>query len=163
MSFETSLKHQVHVHEVHVRRICFHENKSTILEVTEIQNLRVEFIDHTERKTRIVRAWSIGDISKELRNKPTWFEVSISSKEMNRALQENEKLDLGEETQWKTEHMMEKCVGSELFAKACNVIKQIDGMGFYNDNGETVREKTTKSTIKRSEPSTGNKFQQPFW
>ena len=59
---------------------------------------------------------------------------------MEKVLRENEKLDFGEQTDWKNEDIIEKNVGTNLCTMACTIIKHIDGMGFYNDNGEKERE-----------------------
>jgi len=64
-----------------------------------------------------------------------WHEVRISSIEADKIFEENETLEFGDEASWTPEILSTKHVAGTLCRPACEMLKQMDGIGFWNDNG----------------------------
>ncbi|KAI0106226.1 hypothetical protein GGR51DRAFT_571531 [Nemania sp. FL0031] len=62
-----------------------------------------------------------------------WYEVSLRSATFSEAFQQNEKLELGDETKW-TPELHKSGAVEELVRKAAQVVKNMDGIGYWNDN-----------------------------
>jgi hypothetical protein len=69
---------------------------------------------------------------------PYWFEVSIHSTKVDEVLAQNEKLGLGDEAAWLPEHFVD--AAQALYLPACEMLKQMDGVGYHNDNGKDIQE-----------------------
>ncbi|QSZ33970.1 hypothetical protein DSL72_005550 [Monilinia vaccinii-corymbosi] len=73
----------------------------------------------------------------EEKNEPgmekSWHEASITSVTMNKLLQQNVHLELGEEVSWTVPDLAVKRVSNTLIEPACAMLAQMDGVGFYND------------------------------
>lgn len=65
-----------------------------------------------------------------------WHEISITSAEADKAFKENEKLEYGEEVRWSVKGMEERGVPDALMRAATSMVRQMDGVGWYNDNGQ---------------------------
>jgi len=63
-----------------------------------------------------------------------WFEVSISSPQLDSLLEQNETLELGEEAKWTPESLSNLGYGKSIYLQACEMLKQMDGIGQYNNN-----------------------------
>jgi hypothetical protein len=68
-----------------------------------------------------------------------WFEVSISSAQLNGILEQNEKLVLGEEAKWTPEEVSDLDIAKSIYLPALEMLKQMDGVGQYNHNGIDIR------------------------
>lgn len=66
----------------------------------------------------------------------SWYEVRITSPTIDQAIQENEQLQLGSEASWCPSDIAESV--KQLCYHACQMLKQMDGVGFYNNNGLKV-------------------------
>jgi hypothetical protein len=65
-----------------------------------------------------------------------WYEMSITSAEAQEAFKENLNLDFGEETEWNEDLLLETGIVMKDMCEPANyLIKKMDGIGFYNDNG----------------------------
>jgi hypothetical protein len=111
----------------------------SILKVSEIQDLDVD-----DRKVPGTDLTVIRAIANKWERKPcvkldSWYEVSISSTEVDDVFQQNEKLELGDEAGWTSQSLTNIGVAQALFLPACEMLKQMDGVGSYNDNGVDVR------------------------
>lgn len=73
-----------------------------------------------------------GEDSKSLKN---WFVVSIESSAANKYLEQNEKLELGEEAGWTPETMASAEVTKDLYLPACAMLTSMDRVGYHNSNG----------------------------
>ncbi|KAF7899192.1 uncharacterized protein EAF01_008405 [Botrytis porri] len=62
-----------------------------------------------------------------------WQEVSITSVAIDKLLEQNMTLELGEEVQWTLQDLAAKKVSNALIKPACAMLAQMDGVGFYND------------------------------
>lgn len=63
-----------------------------------------------------------------------WYEVSLQSKKVNEALQQNRDLELGEVVDWSPKELQEAGAFDELVRSAIEVVKHIDGVGYWGDN-----------------------------
>lgn len=61
-----------------------------------------------------------------------WWEVSLSSPTTTETLKENEKLEIGELTNWEAKNIVDKGVVKNLSSLAKDVVTRIDTVGFYN-------------------------------
>ncbi len=69
-----------------------------------------------------------------------WFEVSTSSAQLNGVLEQNEKLELGEEAKWTPEEVSDLDIAKSIYLPALEMLKQMDGVGQYNHNGIGIRD-----------------------
>ncbi|KAH8674739.1 hypothetical protein BGZ60DRAFT_557090 [Tricladium varicosporioides] len=65
----------------------------------------------------------------------TWYEVNISSLTANQLFKQNETLELGNEAAWTIEDISKLNAAQDLYLPACEMLKQMDGIGYHNDNG----------------------------
>jgi hypothetical protein len=68
-----------------------------------------------------------------------WFEVSMSSTQLDDILEQNEKLGLGEEAEWTPEEISDLDIAKSIYLPALEMLKQMDGVGQYNHNGIDIR------------------------
>ncbi len=68
-----------------------------------------------------------------------WFEVSISSAQLDGILEQNKKLVLGEEAEWTPEEVSDLDIAKSIYLPALEMLKQMDGVGQYNHNGIDIR------------------------
>ena len=68
-----------------------------------------------------------------------WFEVSMSSAQLNGILEQNEKLGLGEEAKWTPEEVSDLDIAKSIYLPALEMLKQMDGIGQYNNNGVELK------------------------
>lgn len=62
-----------------------------------------------------------------------WYEASITSVTMDKLLQQNVNLELGEEVSWTASDLAAKKLSNTFIKPACTMLAQMDGVGFYND------------------------------
>jgi len=81
-----------------------------------------------------------------------WFEVSISNPHLDSLLEQNEILELGEEAKWTPEGLSRLGFGKSIYLRACEMLKQMDGIGQYNNNEVEMRpaQAVMESNIKRT-------------
>jgi hypothetical protein len=110
-------------------------NGKSVLRVSEITELVVFPIDVPEKDVTIFEA-KTNDVYRPGREGVDfWHEVSISSVEANKVIQQNRNLELGDEAAWTPEHLSKMNAAEAMYLPACEMLKQMDGIGFYNDNG----------------------------
>jgi len=63
----------------------------------------------------------------------SWYETSISCPPIDSALKVSQTLEIGEEASWTSEEVSDFV--ENLIRPACQMLKQMDGVGYYNDNG----------------------------
>ncbi|KAE9373238.1 hypothetical protein N431DRAFT_465535 [Stipitochalara longipes BDJ] len=68
-----------------------------------------------------------------------WFEVSISSAQLDSVLEQNQTLELGEEAKWTPEGLSKLGFAKSIYLRACEMLKQMDGIGQYNNNGVDIK------------------------
>src|SRR5205814_1793291 len=83
-----------------------------------------------------------------------WYEVSLVSPIAQQILGENEALEFGEQPSWTEENFEERVqVFESMCRPACYMVKEMDGMGFYNDNGLDIGLATPGSSAMSSTAS----------
>jgi hypothetical protein len=65
---------------------------------------------------------------------PMWYEVCLKSDMISAALEENTELELGDEVSWTAQELLECGAIDRLVQKAADVVKGLDGVGYWNDN-----------------------------
>ena len=76
-----------------------------------------------------------------------WFEVSISSAQLDIILQQNERLGLGEEARWTPQEVSDLDIAKSIYLPALEMLKQMDGVGQYNHNGINIRSMVATTQI----------------
>jgi hypothetical protein len=167
--FEVSKHHMVEIQGVRVRRTCKYPSikGDAILEIVEVQEVIPSISSVVEgRNSRVIVATTaIEDPNDPF--KKTWYEVNISSASANHSFSENSGIEIGEETAWTAEGMVESGVVSSICTPACTIINSGDGLGFYNANGQRgVPNQTPGTNVPSSKPGSGSAAQigEPaFW
>lgn len=65
----------------------------------------------------------------------SWHEVTVSSKKANDLFKKSMELELGGLTNYGPEHLSQFEGIEAIYGPALVMLKQMDGVGFYNDNG----------------------------
>lgn len=93
---------------------------------------------------------------------PKWYEVYFESDRLCQALTQNQELELGDEVNWNTEELLKSGVLDNLVRKGADVVKKIDGVGYWNDNHENDLLRSALPPPKLIEESE-EAFLQKFW
>lgn len=133
------------IRNVRIRQVCRvqHHNQKTFLDITRVMPTEAEKEDGI--KYRWVRSL--------LRDNPEtgtfshWFEASISSARLEELLEQNEKLIPGDEADWTVEQLQEERLLGELADAAFDIVKEIDGVGIFCDNGHEKRKSTRDEAV----------------
>jgi hypothetical protein len=136
--------------DIRLHKINFHQstNKRSILVLTEIQAF-VWQIEQPKGKQNIqvisahcdkIIPGSAGD------SEARWFTASIESVRGKEILAQNADLELGDEAGWTPETFAKADILGDLYIPACQMLKQIDGVGYHNNNGvqRTFRQPKTE-------------------
>jgi hypothetical protein len=129
------------VDAVRVRRTSkydsFDSRSASVLNVSEIRELKEE--STTTSNDSVIYKWfgaeetSVWLQDFGFKHLFLWHEVAISAPEITSLLQENIALELGEEASWNAEQLSAATLQSVVLP-ACEMVKQMDGVGFYNHN-----------------------------
>jgi hypothetical protein len=63
-----------------------------------------------------------------------WHEVSVTCPKADEIFEQNKSVELGDEAPWTPEEFSNVDAIQSLYLPACEILKQVDGVGFYNDN-----------------------------
>ncbi|KAI0525795.1 hypothetical protein F5B22DRAFT_657072 [Xylaria bambusicola] len=63
-----------------------------------------------------------------------WYEASLKSDNFCMAFKQNEELELGDEVKWTSKNLVHSGTIERLVQKAASMVKNMDGVGFWNDN-----------------------------
>lgn len=134
MFFELSKENDfITFNTIRVRRSAQYPsaNGKTLLNIIEVHDLY--FDKHDMRN--LYSVYTPETIANR-EHQPMWYEISLSSTVANKAFQENVNLEFGEESEWTEQALLdqEKFL-QDLYLPANCMVKKMDGMGFYNDNG----------------------------
>lgn len=117
---------------IRVRRICRFKNTvhDAVLSVCEVQEL-----DHQSRTTDTAEEFRAGPSAPSGPGEfnESWYEVDITCPDIDEALENNELLSVGEEAAWNSEEIGK--LVDNIVRPACQMLRRMDGVGFYNDNG----------------------------
>ena len=133
MLFELDDAYGIQFNTVRVHRTVLYPGtgNGSQLKITEVHNLNVNKHEHN----CIYYAWE-PEIVLEKQSPTMWYEISLTSPVAQRVLEENVNLEFGEETTWTEEDFDERVrILKSLCVPANYIVKKMDGMGFYNDNG----------------------------
>lgn len=126
-------KYNMHLIQFRIRRTCEYAtaNGKAMLKVVEMQEIR----GITER---VEGTRTIHNLSKQPSAAPggpldTWYQLSIMSPAIDVLLRPNEELEFGDVTELRLDDLA-KTVVADLCRPACEVVRNIDGVGFYNNN-----------------------------
>ncbi|KAJ3577508.1 hypothetical protein NPX13_g3057 [Xylaria arbuscula] len=67
-----------------------------------------------------------------------WYEASLKSHTVCTAFEQNEELEFGNEVKWASKDLIQSRAIEQLIKKAAAMIKNMDGVGFWNDNHQDV-------------------------
>ena len=81
-----------------------------------------------------------------------WHEVSISCPDADKLFEQNKIVELGEEAPWDFEKLSNINAIQSLYIPACEMLKQMDGVGFYNDNGAEASSARNAQRFKKETP-----------
>ncbi|KAI9647347.1 hypothetical protein NHQ30_003732 [Ciborinia camelliae] len=85
-------------------------------------------------KDQGILVYIFSEEKKDLSMEKNWHEASITSVSMDNLLQQNTNLELGEEVSWTVPDLEVKKVSNTFIKPACDMLVQMDGVGFYNDS-----------------------------
>jgi len=113
---------------VRVHRISRYKStdQNSVLEVRECRDLDVG------KMGTVFRAISNIQDRDACEKLDYWHEVNISSGRAEEVLEANIKLELGEEAAW---NLSEIKAAEHIYLPALQMLKQMDGVGWHNDNG----------------------------
>ncbi|KAI0447037.1 hypothetical protein F4803DRAFT_500788 [Xylaria telfairii] len=66
-----------------------------------------------------------------------WYEAVLKSDTISRAFKQNENLELGDEVEWTSKDLLNSGSVEALIRKAADMVKNMDGVGYWNDNHQT--------------------------
>jgi hypothetical protein len=132
------------IHGVRVRRISRYPslNTKSLLNVAEVRELQM---DEASGDSCMIYKW-FGSLDPSTwladfgyKHLFLWHEVSISCPMADEILEQNKTLELGEEAFWTPEMLLNVDAVPSIYLPACIMVKQMDGIGFYNNNEMTVQ------------------------
>ncbi|RDL38391.1 uncharacterized protein BP5553_02731 [Venustampulla echinocandica] len=158
-----SLRNKFKLDEIRVHRISRYRSRdrNSVLKISEIQALDTNARGVPEMDLVVFKAWLNTIQSRKACQKlDSWYQASISCIKAHEMLKENKTLELGEEAGWTPVSLSRIDTAKALVVPACQMLKQMDAIGYHNDNG--VERKT------RAPPPTpaGTKAPEPeimFW
>lgn len=116
-------------------------------------------MEDSNRSTRNITVEpSENDDTKGLAN--VWYEATISSVRVEKALEENAKIEFGEEVQWEETEMEKEGVLKDLSLPSIGMVEQMDQIGAGNDNGRSPFE---GSVLSDAEPKVGDLKERLYW
>lgn len=115
--------------------------ENSILSISQIKALDVDCrYPFPGADFQIYKASSPPDDQNEAENLHSWHEASISSFKADEQLKQNKTLELGDEATWTPETLEKMGTAKSLYLPACEMVKQMDGIGYHNDNGINPQE-----------------------
>ena len=127
-----------------VHRITKHKStdrEGSILSISEVRALDVDSrYPFDGAKFQVYRALSPLEHQNGTDGLDVWYEASISSAKANDLLRQNVTLELGDEAGWTPEELEQLGAASAMYLPACEMLKQMDGIGLHNNNGIDLRE-----------------------
>ncbi|RYP16787.1 hypothetical protein DL765_004900 [Monosporascus sp. GIB2] len=89
---------------------------------------------------------------------PMWIEASIHSNMVAEAFEENESLEVGDEAKWSAEELSESGVFDDLIRTATQMVKQMDGVGYWSNNNQ---DSLTHGRPPRSDREASRQYRSP--
>lgn len=162
---ETALSNRFQLEELQVKRVLRYpsEDGSSTLNITEVQSLDIQGSAVPNNEQVSVFEGAPGHNNQPPTEKlGQWWEATISSPEADAAFEENKTLELGDEPTWTPDTLSKMHVASALYLPACEMLKQMDGVGFLNRNG-IERATDEASNVVPKEKKSKVVSQDDFW
>jgi hypothetical protein len=141
---ENSLLEKYDLDGVRVHRISRYKStdQNSILEARDCRDLDVGKMAVPGKPRTVFRAISNIQDRVACEKLDYWHEVNISSGRAEEVLEANTKLKLGEEAAWDLSKIK---AAEHIYLPALEMLKQMDGIGWWNDNGIDVRSRPLPS------------------
>ncbi|KAG4439592.1 hypothetical protein IFR05_004940 [Cadophora sp. M221] len=150
---DESLQTNFVIQEVTVRRV--YEYKSTdqksILKVSELQSLDIDGGPVTEQSFWIYEAKPGNPDRAPIDKLTTWYEACVSSVQLDASFEQNESLDLGDETVWTLEDIANMEASKALYSPVLDMLKQMDGVGQHSHNGSDYRSRAPADHVMQAQ------------
>jgi hypothetical protein len=143
-----------------IRRYESNDAKS-ILKISELHSLDIHMTPDPKTSSMYFELSPSPSDRKpcEKRGLGHWYEVSISSAQLDDLLDQNVKLQLGEEARWTPEGLSRLGFAESIYLPALAMLKKMDGVGQYNNNGVDVRFGASTTKSQATEKATD----EPWW
>ncbi|KAI0852774.1 hypothetical protein F5Y00DRAFT_272423 [Daldinia vernicosa] len=105
---------------------------TSILEICEVHDMASRIIGRANNNVTIMFEQYRGNPQRG--QLPTWYEASLQSKEINKALKQNRDLEIGEEVSWTPQQLRQEGAFDEIIKSATEMVKKIDGVGYWGNN-----------------------------
>lgn len=105
-----------------------------MLKVCELQDLDVKFTMDPTGQFQVVEAVRNTAPRSPLEKLNMWYEVSISSTGIDELLEKNKFLEIGHTVEWTLEDLQKLNGSIQMLQPACQMLVQMNGVGFYNSN-----------------------------
>jgi len=118
------------------------QDGTSYLKIDEVQDLSLRCRPALHKPAIVFNASAFTGEGLESENflVPNWIEVSIHSTKVDELLSQNERLELGDEVGWLPEHFTKADAAQTLYLPACEMLKQMDGIGYHNEHHMKVRD-----------------------
>ncbi|KAH6670732.1 hypothetical protein B0J14DRAFT_102216 [Halenospora varia] len=128
------------LNDVRVHQIGNYRSRDSesMLKVSKVQNLVVRRKKTADELSKVYVCFPFVTTAKpcEIHGQmSSWYEVSISSVKADELFKQNEILELGDEAGWSPESISKLNAAQALYLPACEMLKQMDGIGYHSDNG----------------------------
>ncbi len=159
---ETALNDLFELEKVQVRRVCYYKSKDgrSALKVSEVQAMHHQGNIIPGTKCQLFKATSVPRGENSTDQLSNWYEVSISSAQVDEFFEENQKLELGGEANWTAQQLADFSAAQAMYMPACEMIRKMDGVGYYNDNGIVMN---AKPTHEEESPQKEKRPERSFW
>jgi hypothetical protein len=145
------------VHHI-TRHKSAEREESSILSISEIKALDVDCrYPFQGANFQIYKASSPPDDQNETEHLDSWHEASISSVKSDEQLKQNSTLELGDEATWTAETLEKVDAAKSMYLPACEMVKQMDGIGYHNNNGIVPQE--FRGFMKRNQTPSPQEYQ----
>ncbi|KAI1776643.1 hypothetical protein F4818DRAFT_355374 [Hypoxylon cercidicola] len=108
------------------------ENDPSLLEIREVHDMTPLPVDETGDRVNVTVTQYPG--FEQLGQLPMWYEVSMQSKIVNKAFEQNRELELGDKVDWSPDQLMNATAFDRLIRSAAEMVRNIDGVGLWGDN-----------------------------
>jgi hypothetical protein len=158
---DKELAQRFDLQDLAVRRECCFDSKeaSAVLKIIEVQSLDVEDAWKSDGLSCIFWGMSGPKDRKPYEKLSSWHEVSIASAQATKAFEENKSLKLGEEAAWTADSI--SSAAWDMCSPACEMLKQMDDIGWNNENGVPLEDANIKGQPKQ--PVLVQGPIEPFW
>ncbi|KAI9746125.1 MAG: hypothetical protein M1818_000806 [Claussenomyces sp. TS43310] len=154
--FECHDVHKIRPVSIRVRRVIHYPSadKKSYLHVAEVHRMIMKAYTVSEKQKMVYQAVAAPAKVMASELETIWHEISISSAEADKTFKNSGDIELGEEASWTLDEMMKDDVLKALWQPATFMIKKMDGIGFYNDNGQrATSDNDDQQTTSRTAPN----------